>query len=134
MSVIATKENQINVYTCNEDSLTKKVIAFAHATKAVLHVIDICKTKLTGTEWAELASKANLTTADFIQTEHPIYKKTYTNNSVVLDDESAIKILHSHPEVLVYPIALRTNKAVLCKTESDLLQLQSSDTGEVPIP
>jgi arsenate reductase-like glutaredoxin family protein len=131
MIVIATIENQINV---NEDSLTKKVIAFAHATKTELNIIDVCKTKITGTEWAELASKANLSIADFIQTEHPIYTDIYKKNSVTLDDESAIKILHAHPEVLVYPIALRKNKAVLCKTESDLLQLQSSDTGEVPIP
>lgn len=134
MSVIATKDNQLNLYICNEDSLTKKVIAMAHSTKTELNIIDICKTRITGTEWLELATKAGLNVFDFIQTNHATYVDIYHKNGISLDEESAIKILNSHPEVLVYPIALRGEKAVLCKNESDILQLQTSDTGDVPIP
>ncbi len=133
MSIIATSNNQLNLYVCNNNELTKKVIAYAHSTQTTLHIIDVCKTKITGSEWKELAVKAKLSVHDFIQTGHPTFIEAYGNN-VNLDEESAIKILNSNPEVLVYPIALRNNKAVLCKTESSLLALQSSDTGEVPIP
>lgn len=134
MSIIATKENQINLYICNEDALTKRVIAYAKSSKATLYVVDVCKSKLTGTEWLELASKAGLSVSDFIQVDHPTFKYAYKDNCVSLDENSAIKVLNNHPEVLVYPIALRGKKAVLCKSEATILELQTSDTGEVRIP
>lgn len=125
MGVIATKDNQLNLYICNKDSLTKKVIAMAHSTKKELNIVDVCKTRLTGTEWLELASKSGLNVFDFIQTHHTTYLDLYQKNGVSMDEESAIKILNSHPEVLVYPIALKGKKAVLCKNETDILQFQT---------
>lgn len=133
MSTIATKKNQINLYVCNDNPITKKTIALAKSSKAEVFIIDICKDKLTGTEWKELAAKANIDVSDFIQIDHPIFKEIY-GEKVSISEDDAIKILNSNPQVFVYPIALRENKAVHCTTETKILELHHSDTGEVPIP
>lgn len=133
MSVIATNEHQITLFCHSQHHLTTKCIAVAEASKAELQVIEIDKTKVTATEWTELADKLNLSLDDLLVKNHPDFEDKFNSNSS-LSEEDAIKLLQNNPELLVYPIALRGGKAVLAKNSTAILQLHKPDSKDAKLP
>ena len=47
---------------------------------------------------------------------------------------NSLKVLNKNPETLVYPIAIRGDKAVMAHTFSDILKLIKPDSSDVKIP
>lgn len=130
MGVIAENERQINFYYYPDHKLSKESLAYAESAKADILKINLKKTKLTGTEWKELAEKLDKSVEDLIEKEHPVFREKFGKDAK-LSEEDAIKILQNQPEVLVYPIAIRGDKAVQARIYSDILKLHKPDTGNV---
>ncbi|MGM0636418.1 MAG: arsenate reductase family protein [Bacteroidota bacterium] len=133
MGVIARNKHQITLYFHPDSQLGTKSLAVAKSSNAKVHTVDLSKTKLTGTEWAELADLLNKNIQELIEKEHPAYTDKYEKN-VDLDKDSAIKILQNSPEVMSFPIAVRGEKAVQATNSTSLLSLQDSDSKDAPLP
>ena len=133
MGVIAKNERLITIYCHPEHHLTTKCIAVAKASKADVQVIEIDKTKIAGTEWAEIAQLLDSTIDDLIAKNHPEFLKTYKQNAL-LDDKDAIKLLQHEPQVLAFPIAIRGDKAIQAKNSTDIMKLHKPDSKDAKLP
>ncbi|MCH8534359.1 MAG: hypothetical protein LAT51_04745 [Flavobacteriaceae bacterium] len=130
---MVTDKKLIQIYCNPKDFHAEKCIAIAKSAKAELQIIDIAKDVPTGTDWKNIAEKLHVSISDLINTNHFKYMEVYGSNAQI-DENGAIKILQNSPEVLYYPIAVRGKRVVQAKSETDIMKLHNSDTGEVPIP
>lgn len=130
----SNQADQTTLYYYSTSKLGKKALATVQATDAEVLSIDIKSTKVSGMKWIKLAKQLEINVLDLINQEHPVYRDLYGNKKVVLKAEDALKMLEQHPEVLVYPIAIRGDRAIQVKTSTDLHQLVNPDSGGIPQP
>ncbi|MDG3582016.1 MULTISPECIES: arsenate reductase family protein [Galbibacter] len=133
MGIIATNENQIKFIFDSSTKLGRECQAYAASAGAKILAIDINKTKIADTEWAEIAERVGKTLPELIATDHPAFTNTYGTN-VELDENDALKVLNKHPEAFVYPIAIRGNEAIVAHSFSDVLKLVKPDSSGIDIP
>lgn len=131
--MISKSNNQINLYYHPEHRLAKKCIAIASANKAKILAIDISKTRVSQTDWSEMARILNTSVVDLVNLNHDVITSKFGKTPDV-DEFSALKIIQNNPEVIKSPIALRKNKVVVADNPRDILKLQNTDTGEIRIP
>lgn len=121
-------KRQITLYYNSKSELGKKTYAAAHAGKLDLLGIDISRNKVSGTQWVKIADKLNKNVTQLIDQEHSVFKNLYGKESVIITEEDAIKIIQSHPEIIVFPIAVRGNKGIVCKNPGDIHFLFDPDS------
>jgi len=131
--MISKNNNQINLYYHPEHRLAKKCIAIANANKAKVLAIDISKTRVSQTDWSEIARLLDVSVIELLDLEHEYIISKFGKTPDV-DEFSALKIIQNNPEVIHSPIALRKDKVVVADTARDILKLQDPDTGEIRIP
>lgn len=134
MSAIPENDRQITIYYDSKSSLGRKCYAAAESSGARVKSIDLTTTKVTGTDWVELADMLNVKVLDLIDQGHPIFIDLYGEDKVDLDTNDAIKILEKHPETLVFPIVIRGNRAIQAKNSGELHKLVDPDSGSIPQP
>jgi len=130
MGVISTDENEIKLYFHSENSIGKQIHAYVSASEKKVLAIDISKTKVTGTQWTELAEGLGLSISDLINKEHPDFVKNYGGN-VDLESEDWLKILDKQPEVLTTPIAIIGHKYVQLTSPADFVKYLEPDSKNV---
>lgn len=96
-------------------------MAFAKAEGLPIQQIDILKTKLTGTQIAELAGRLNINIEDLINQEHPSYRVHFEHHD--FSSEDWVKMIQHKPEILKQPIALRGDKTILVETPTDVTKI-----------
>lgn len=133
MGIIAKSENLITLYCHPNHHLTTKCVAVAKASKAEVQIVEIDKTKVTGTEWAEIAAVLGIKVEDLIAKNHPAFLNRHEAN-VSLNDDDAIKLLQKEPEILAYPIGIRGKKVIQAKNSNDLLKLHKPDSKDAKLP
>jgi len=127
MGVLSENERQLNFYYYPDHKLSKEALAYAESSDAKLNAVNIKNTKITGTQWVELANMLGGKVEDFLEKEHPVFREKFDKNTS-FGTEDAIKILQNNPEILIFPIATRGKKAVYVKMMTDVLQLTKPDT------
>ena len=127
MGVLSENERQLNFYYYPEHKISKKALAYAESSDAKLNAIDIKKTKVTGTQWVELAEMLGVKVTDFLEKDHPAFKEKF-DKATEVGTEDAVKILQNNPELLVFPIATRGKKAIYVKMMTDILKLTKADS------
>jgi len=127
MGVLSENERQLNFYYYPEHKLSKEALAYAESSDAKLNAVNIEKTKVTGTQWVELAEMLGGKVTDFLEKDHPAFKEKFDENAEI-GTEDAVKILQNNPELLVFPIATRGDKAVYVKMMTDVLKLTKPDS------
>lgn len=127
MGVISTNKHLIKLFYNSESALDREIQAYVFATERQVFTIDISKTKVTGTQWVELAKGLNLQIADLINKEHPNFMKNYSK-AIDLDDGDWLKVLENHPEVLSAPIAIIGEKFVQLHSPSDFIKYIEPDS------
>ncbi len=126
MGVLSENERQLNLYYYPGHKLSKEALAYAESSDAKLNAVNIEKTKITGTQWVELAEMLGVKVTDFLEKDHPAFKEKFDKETEV-GTEDAVKILQNNPELLVYPIATRGKKAIYVKMMTDILKLTKAD-------
>lgn len=130
MGVINKHPRQITLYYSSETSVGKQTYAYISASKKHVLAIDISKTKVTGTQWADMAENLELPIADLINREHPDFTQNYGTAPVDMDENDWLKVLQQHPEVLVFPIAVNGDEYRLLKDPSDFMRLMPEGDEE----
>lgn len=121
MGQIATSDRQITLYYSSKSVRAKQTLAYTKAEGLPIQEIDILKTRLTGTQIAELADKLNLEIKDLVNQEHPAYKLHFEPHN--FSSEDWIKMIQNNPEIMKQPIALRGDKTILVETPTDIIKI-----------
>lgn len=133
MSIISTNDRQITFIFDPSTKLGRECQAYAVSSEAKILAIDLTKTKIADTEWVEIAERIGKTVPELIAKDHPAFTNLY-GEGIELDNTDALKVLNKNPETLVYPIAIRGDKAVMAHTFSDILKLIKPDSSDAKIP
>ena len=72
MGVISKNKRKATLYYNSASSIGKQCYGYVQASKKKVLGIDISKTKVTGTQWVELAENLNLKVKDLIGMKNPI--------------------------------------------------------------
>ncbi|MCK0131608.1 hypothetical protein MWU59_08840 [Flavobacteriaceae bacterium F08102] len=121
MEEIATSNRQITLFYNSDSKRAKQTLAYAKAEGYPIREIDMLKTKVTGTQLAELADKLQLHIKDLVNQEHPAYTSLFEPHN--LSDNDWIKMIQHNPKIMKQPIALRGDKTILVETPTDILKL-----------
>ncbi len=127
MGVISTDNNEIKLYYHSENSLGKQTYAYVQSTDKKILAIDISKTKITGTQWIELARGLGVSIDKLIDKDHPDFSQNYDQHSE-LEEEDWVKVLNKMPIVLTYPIAIIGETYVRLKGPADFVRYIEPDS------
>ena len=122
MGVIATNTNKNTFYYNSNSNVDKQTLAYIQDSVKKTLTIDISKTKVSDTQWIEIAAKLNIAVAELINKEHPDFTKA------VLTDEDWIKVIQNNPEVLANSILVIEDKFYKIETPSQVRQLLGTNS------
>ena len=127
MGVISTDKNEIKLFFNSNSSIGKQIHAYVVASERKILAIDISKTKVTGTQWAELAKGLNLSISDLINKEHPDFTKDYDKH-IDLEEHDWLKIIENNPAILTAPIAIIGERYVQLHSPSEFIKYIEPDS------
>lgn len=129
MGVISKNDRELTVYYHSETTIGEQTYAYTKASKKKLNAIDISKTEVTGTQWAELASELGKEISDLIDTDHPDFVKQYGDDSPRMEQHDWLKILENNPRLLKYPILINGNEYIQIKNGAEFKQYIKPDSA-----
>jgi hypothetical protein len=97
MGVIAKDDRKITLYYHSGTSLGKQTYGYIVSSKKKILAVDISKTKVKGTQWAEIASDLKVKIADLINKEHPDFIKKYGPDSLYMEQLYWLKLMEKSP-------------------------------------
>ncbi len=116
-----THPTELYFYHSPEQIIDKQTLAYAHSIAKFINQIDVVKERITSTQWNSMLLKLNLRAKDLLNKSHPDYQTKIAGKN--WDEESWLNILVYNPHLIKSPIAVLRNKAILCRTPSDILKL-----------
>lgn len=134
MGVIAMDKKQITLYYSSETSLGKQLNAYVESSEKKHLTIDISKTKVTGTQWAELADGLGKQIAALVNNKHPDFKEEYGDSDANLNDDDWLKVLNKNPSLLKYPILVKSGQYIELKSASDFKHHMDPDSAGLDKP
>lgn len=131
MGVISKNEHKITLYYNSENTIGKQTYAYVKPSEEHVLAIDISQTKVTGTQWAEIAENLNMPIADLINQQHPDFVKEYGSEKVDLDENDWLRVLEKRPVLLAYPIVIKGNNFIVIKNPSDYVKFIENDSAGI---
>ena len=119
MSIISRDKNLIKIFYTSNSTIGKQTLAYLKSSFKDILEIDIEKTKVTGTQWVELAENLKCKVGDLIDKIHPDFEQNY-DAKTNLSSQDWIKILDKHPSVLTYPIVIFGDDVYQVNNPSDV--------------
>jgi arsenate reductase-like glutaredoxin family protein len=129
MGIISKHKNRIKLYYSSNSSLGKQTLAYVTQSKKEILAIDLSKTKLTGTQWIEIAEALDTPLSSLVNQNHPDFTQNYTEKGIHLSSEDWIKVFHKNPEVLKGAILMVNNSFYLLETPTDFLKHLEPDSA-----
>lgn len=121
MGVIAKDHKKINLYYNSNTNLGKQTYVYILAAKEKVLAIDVSKTKVTATQWSELADYLNINVSELVNTNHPDFIRKYGVAYLNMEEYDWLKILEKRADVITYPIIMNGNRCTQIKKLSDAL-------------
>ncbi len=121
MGEIATSDKQITLFYSSKSVRAKQTLAYAKAEGLPIQEIDILRTRLTGTQIAELADRLHIEIKDLVNQEHPSYISRFEHHN--FSDDDWIKMIRHNPQIMKQPIALRGDVTILVDTPTDIIKI-----------
>lgn len=134
MGVIAMDDKQIKLYYSSKNSLGKQLNAYVESSEMKTLTIDISKTNVTGTQWAELAEGLGKNIGDLINKDHPDFKDAYGNSDTDLDDDDWLKVLDKNPQLLKHALLIKGDKYIELTSASDFKHHMEADSAGLEKP
>jgi arsenate reductase len=113
--------SELYFYHSSSQIIDKQTKAYAKTLTKFVNEIDVMKEKITATQWDQILKMLNLRPKDLLNRAHPDYQRHIAGKN--WDDEGWLNILANFPHLIKSPIAIFKNKAILCRTPSDILKL-----------
>ncbi|MBC6366115.1 arsenate reductase family protein [Algoriphagus sp. AK58] len=113
--------SELYFYHSSMQPIDKQTRAYAKSIARFVNEIDLIHERLTATQWDQILLKLNLRAKDLLNRAHPDYQRLIAGKD--WDEEGWLNILVNYPYLIKAPIALFRNRAILCKTPTDILKL-----------
>lgn len=127
-------KKQITLYYSSQNSIGKQLNAYVESSGKDHLTIDISKTNVTGTQWAEIADGLNKNISELLNTEHPDFKEVYGEPSIDLDDDGWLKILNKNPSFLKNAIVIKGKDFIELTSASDFKHYMDPDSAGIEKP
>ncbi|WP_289039103.1 hypothetical protein [uncultured Zobellia sp.] len=134
MGVISKDKKKITLYYNSENSIGKQTYAYVESADEDILAIDISKTNVTGTQWAEIAHNMNVPVGSLVNQDHPEFKKKYGNEKVDLDEHDWLRILEKSPSTLAFPVVIKGERFIPIHNPSDFVKFMDDDSAALDKP
>lgn len=128
MGVIATNDREVKFYYSSVTSIGKQALGYIRASDKKILEIDIAKTKVTGTQWSELASRLGKPVGKLINTDHPDFIAAYGKATNIVDDNDWFNILHNCPQAFHQPILVNKDRTLQITTPSEIASFLDTES------
>lgn len=129
MGSIAMDKRQITLYYSSDNAIGKQIHAYVQSSEKKNLAVDISKTNVTGTQWAELADGLDKDIKDLIAMDHPDFLNVYGEQGQDLDENDCIKILQKEPHLLKHPIAVNGEQYIVLENAASFKKFISPDSA-----
>jgi arsenate reductase-like glutaredoxin family protein len=123
MGIIAKNNRQLTLIYSSNTSIGAKVHAYAQAAEDKLQAIDIAKTKVSDSMWAEIATKLGVSIGALVS--HPGFD-TVTNT---YNQDDWLKILQHDDRTLAKPIAINGDRMEQLESATSILDFLGIDSA-----
>ncbi|EGV44358.1 hypothetical protein BZARG_741 [Bizionia argentinensis JUB59] len=120
MGTIATDNEKVILYYNSENTIGKQAYAYVSTSNRDVLAIDTSKTKVTGMQWLEIASRLKTSLSGLVNQEHPDFQNNYKTENASLSEEDWIKVLQNHPNSLRCPILVDGKNFHFIETPSEI--------------
>lgn len=103
MGVFATDKNQLTLIYSSNTRVGTWTLSYLEGIDKPYLAIDIAKTKVTGTQWAEIADKLNCTIGDLVDKRE---MEIEVESAADFTDTDWVKIIQKNDTVITKPIAI----------------------------
>lgn len=134
MGVISKDKRKLTIYYHSGTSIGEQTFAYASASKKKMHAVDISKTNVTGTQWAELADGLGKNISDLINTDHGSFSEKYGDNVPDMEEHDWLKILEKQPHLLRYPIVIDGENYLQITSASEFNKYIEPDSAGIEKP
>lgn len=116
-----THPREILIYYNSESSSDRKTLAYAESTGFKVRSYCHTKSPSTTTSWKTILSTLDKHPKEIMNKAHPYYQANLRGKDFDMDDW--VQVIKKNPQVILAPIAMKGQKAVLCNTPSDIYKL-----------
>ena len=124
-----THRREILIYYNPDSSSDRRTVAHAQGLTNHVKTFSYSQTPSTGMSWQRILKTLDVHPKDLMNKAHPYYQEHIRGRE--FDKESWLKVIRYNPELIKAPIAIRGNRAVLCKNPTDIYQLMERSTPPV---
>lgn len=119
--IFANTDKEITLIYSSEDQIGKQILAYCQVESLPIHEIDLLHTKITVTQWAELAQRMGVDVKDLVNTESSAYLQKFEKGAD-FDENDWLNLLEKNQDVLRGPIVMKGNKVVMMSNPQEMLQ------------
>ncbi|CAM3513527.1 arsenate reductase family protein [Zobellia roscoffensis] len=134
MGVISKDKKKITLYYNSENTIGKQTYAYVESADEDILTIDISKTKVTGTQWAEIAHSMNQPVGNLVNQDHPDFKEIYGDKKIDLDEHDWLRVLEKSPSTLAYPVVIKGDQFIPIQNPSDFVKFMDDDSAKIEKP
>ena len=116
-----TNKREIMVFYHPASMSDRKTVAYAYTMSKHVKALDFDQWQTTGRSWQAILGSLDMHPKELFNKAHPEYQRILKGKE--LDDEGWLKVLSHYPHLIRKPIAVCGNKAVFCKTPTDIYRL-----------
>ncbi|SHJ10674.1 arsenate reductase family protein [Aquimarina spongiae] len=131
MGIFSTDNKQLTLIYNSNTSIGKQTYAYITESKKKVRSIDTAKTKVTATQWVEIADELNVEIKKLVNRKHPDFTEIYADD-IHLNDHDWLKVLETHPHLVQFSILIQNTEFHLLHTPADFLKFMAPDSAGVP--
>ncbi|WP_034258220.1 arsenate reductase family protein [Altibacter lentus] len=124
MGVLARDDKQFTLIYSSETRVGTHALSYLQGIEDKLLAIDIAKTKVADTQWAEIAEAMGCKIGDLVDK-----RKVEANDTSEFDSNDWLKILQNNHEVLSHPIAINGDHTLQIENATDVLEFFGVDSA-----
>ncbi|WP_186988697.1 arsenate reductase family protein [Constantimarinum furrinae] len=114
---MARDEKQFTLIYSSNTRVGTHVLSYLQGIEDKILAIDIAKTKVSDTQWVELADKMNCKVADLIDK-----RVAKVDNTAAYGTNDWLKVLQNNDEVLSWPIAVNGDRTAQIENAPDVME------------
>ncbi len=99
----------------------RQTLAYARSIARHVREINYLTERLTPTMWRTLLKTMNLTPKEILDKSKPLYQEKFRGKEYRYEDW--LSVIIENPALIKAPIVVYRNKAILCKTPTDVLKI-----------
>ena len=116
-----TNPREILIYYNPNSSADRKTVAHAQAMVKHVRTYSFQQAPSTGTSWQHIIRALGMHPKNLLNKAHPYYQANIRGRD--FDAESWVKVIQNNPDLLLAPIAIRGQHAILCTNSTDIYKL-----------